>query len=755
MPRNANGEYTLLVNSFASPVLGEVIDPNDASALWGDFVDAFNTIPPVGTTTLYPGTVFTVSGGEYHSFSGTLIEAAYPAFQDGGETGVTCFAGIQIAVDVNNPNTSGAALSVQSNQNGSLLTSGGAINAGTVNNSGVATWDGYTIFAVLNNPITAAFPQGTAVWATLRGGRANGTNTIDASRHTNEMSWDATVTFDSTTDAVLWTGHTLQANDALAFTNSGGALPNPLVSDTEYFVKTVLTANSFTLSATQGGALIDLTTNGTGTTTSHVYQNPANGAIIFNSTKYNAFQTGLRVASARDYGVRVGSGDGNPINIVPTHPYSYMNNSGSELFYVASAGNSFFTNQIAIKQTGDTTGNGLKIMLSSDSAQYWELYEANSQALKITKNSALGMSLDPSGDLVVDGTLQVGTAGGSSGSLALVGSTSGTVTIQPQAAAGTFNFNLPTTAGSAGAALLSGAGGASAMTWTAGALAIASGKTATFNSTTTFAGTDGKTVTHNASTTFAGTDAKTLTISNSGTLAGGDAFTLAIAASKTLTVNNTLTLSGTDATTMTFPTTSATIARTDAGNTFTGHQTIEGVTSTGATGTGNFVFSSAPALTGEVTVTAPASGTSNTFTIKAGGNTAADVPTWRITSLAGTVVFNMFGDALNGNFRIKALGAVAFHAGNVAVSSTNEFLTIDSTGWTGFQNNQSLTSGGSTTLSLRISSSQIGIYAGSGAPTISAAKGSLYLRSDGTTTNDRAYINTNGSTTWTALTTAA
>lgn len=49
----------------------------------------------------------------------------------------------------------------------------------------------------------------------------------------------------------------------------------------------------------------------------------------------------------------------------------------------------------------------------------------------------------------------------------------------------------------------------------------------------------------------------------------------------------------------------------------------------------------------------------------------------------------------------------------------------------------------------------LGIYMGSGAPTVAAAKGSLYLRTDGTTTNDRAYINTNGSTTWTALTTAA
>jgi hypothetical protein len=49
----------------------------------------------------------------------------------------------------------------------------------------------------------------------------------------------------------------------------------------------------------------------------------------------------------------------------------------------------------------------------------------------------------------------------------------------------------------------------------------------------------------------------------------------------------------------------------------------------------------------------------------------------------------------------------------------------------------------------------MGIYFGSGVPTVAAAQGSLYLRSDGSTTSTRAYINTNGSTTWTALTTAA
>ena len=46
------------------------------------------------------------------------------------------------------------------------------------------------------------------------------------------------------------------------------------------------------------------------------------------------------------------------------------------------------------------------------------------------------------------------------------------------------------------------------------------------------------------------------------------------ASGKVGTFSNTLTLAGTDGTTMTFPSTSATIARTDAANTFTGVQTM-------------------------------------------------------------------------------------------------------------------------------------------------------------------------------------
>ena len=64
--------------------------------------------------------------------------------------------------------------------------------------------------------------------------------------------------------------------------------------------------------------------------------------------------------------------------------------------------------------------------------------------------------------------------------------------------------------------------------------------------------------------------------------------------------------------------------------------------------------------------------------------------------------------------------------------------------------------GGTAGVGVRVSdATNFGVFFGSGAPTLSAAKGSLYLRSDGSGTSDRMYVNTDGETAWTAVTTAA
>lgn len=70
--------------------------------------------------------------------------------------------------------------------------------------------------------------------------------------------------------------------------------------------------------------------------------------------------------------------------------------------------------------------------------------------------------------------------------------------------------------------------------------------------------------------------------------------------------------------------------------------------------------------------------------------------------------------------------------------------------------NTALTAGGNLAMGFTASSvTAFGVFYGSGAPTISAAKGSQYLRSDGSGVNDRSYIATNSSGTWTALVTVA
>lgn len=96
------------------------------------------------------------------------------------------------------------------------------------------------------------------------------------------------------------------------------------------------------------------------------------------------------------------------------------------------------------------------------------------------------------------------------------------------------------------------------------------------------------------SSTYGGTGVnnggRTLTLNtNSGTFSFG-------AASKTLTINNSISISGTDGTTMTFPTTTATIARTDAAQTFTGVQTFSSAPVIGSiTNTGTLTL---PTVTG-------------------------------------------------------------------------------------------------------------------------------------------------------------
>ena len=101
-------------------------------------------------------------------------------------------------------------------------------------------------------------------------------------------------------------------------------------------------------------------------------------------------------------------------------------------------------------------------------------------------------------------------------------------------------------------------------------------------------------------------------------------------------------------------------------------------------------------------------------------------------------------------------GFIGNVTGNVTGNLTGNVTatTVTATGNVTADSATAVVAGGAASF-LATSTANLGIYFGSGAPTVSAAQGSLYLRTDGSSTSTRAYINTDGATTWTNITTAA
>lgn len=152
--------------------------------------------------------------------------------------------------------------------------------------------------------------------------------------------------------------------------------------------------------------------------------------------------------------------------------------------------------------------------------------------------------------------------------------------------------------------------------------------------------------------------------------------TLTVADSKTFTVNHSLTLSGTDTTTMTFPATSATIARTDAAQAFTGNQTFNGA-----------IIGAVQALSGpgavnvtQLTTAFTSTAAGNALTLAdgaqgqiktiiyvaeaAGGDTGVLTPT--NLGSATTITFNNIGDSVTLQFAGTDWWVVGFRGAVVA-----------------------------------------------------------------------------------------
>lgn len=101
-------------------------------------------------------------------------------------------------------------------------------------------------------------------------------------------------------------------------------------------------------------------------------------------------------------------------------------------------------------------------------------------------------------------------------------------------------------------------------------------------------------------------------------------------------------------------------------------------------------------------------------------------------------------------------GAVTTTATFGAATSVTSLAatTVSATGNVTADSNVALVAGGASAFIATNTAVGMGVYIGSGAPTIAAAKGSIYLRSDGSSTSTRLYVS-DGGTTWIAVTTAS
>ncbi len=135
---------------------------------------------------------------------------------------------------------------------------------------------------------------------------------------------------------------------------------------------------------------------------------------------------------------------------------------------VANTSGLKFTNFTSTAPTGtgqpvgvDASGNLITVSVSGSGT-------VNSGTLnQMAFYNATGSAVSGNANVTANnGVLSLGQAGSVIGGLNLNGNTSGTVSINPQAAAGTYNFNLPVDAGTSAQVLTSGGGAAAPMTWT-------------------------------------------------------------------------------------------------------------------------------------------------------------------------------------------------------------------------------------------------------------------------------------------------
>lgn len=175
---------------------------------------------------------------------------------------------------------------------------------------------------------------------------------------------------------------------------------------------------------------------------------------------------------------------------------------------------------------------------------------------------------------------------------------------------------------------------------------------------------------------------------------------------------------------------------------------------TGTIGLGSPVTVTANSATGFVV--GPNGTTNPGLTVATNASSAVTGLSITQTATGTSLKLAVTSSATNESISFNAKGSGVINIGNISTGVVNIGGNVATPGNFLIGTSTVITAGGALNNGLNFSSTaNFGIFVGSGVPTISAAQGSLYLRSDGSSTSTRLYVNTTGSTTWTNFTSAA
>jgi hypothetical protein len=213
-------------------------------------------------------------------------------------------------------------------------------------------------------------------------------------------------------------------------------------------------------------------------------------------------------------------------------PEYFLTGSGSGTISIlpqAAAGTYNFNLPIAAGTSGYvlTSAGGGSSPMTWTNLSTATVTSISGTANEITASASTGaVTLSIPSTFIAPGSIQA-TTSSAAASFLLNGSGSGTVSILPQAAAGTYNFNLPITAGTSGYLLTSAGGAGSPMTWSNPASISVTSIAGTANEITASASTGAVTLSIPSTFIAPGSIAATTTVSgttfNSSTLTASEA----------------------------------------------------------------------------------------------------------------------------------------------------------------------------------------------------------------------------------------